>query len=209
MGIDIGGFIECHPWVSWPDDPRDIPWEAVVPLDCLYINRDYDAFGCLFGVMNFAGFRPVAADRGLPDDVSDTVRREHDETDWKPRFTTWIGWDEIQAIDWDEPAEHADVRLHEYHRTDDGQWPYHSKCTHSRESFEARGLPVPPLGAPLVVPEAGGVWTLGDVQYRAERLVRRDAVPAESLWRHLWKVMAVFGELHGPARCRLVVWFEN
>jgi len=28
--------------------------------------RDYDAIGCLFGVMNFAGFKPVAAERGLP-----------------------------------------------------------------------------------------------------------------------------------------------
>jgi hypothetical protein len=29
----------------------------------LYDTRDYDSFGCLFGVMNFAGFEPVAAER--------------------------------------------------------------------------------------------------------------------------------------------------
>ena len=39
-------------------------------LDQLYDTRDYDSFGCLFGVMNFAGFEPVAAERGLPEDVA-------------------------------------------------------------------------------------------------------------------------------------------
>lgn len=35
-------------------------------IDQLYDARDYDSFGCLFGVTNFAGFEPVAAERGLP-----------------------------------------------------------------------------------------------------------------------------------------------
>ncbi len=56
MGIDIHGFIEVRPWASWPDLPSEVPWEAAARLDCLNITRDYDAFGCLFGVMNFAGF---------------------------------------------------------------------------------------------------------------------------------------------------------
>jgi len=66
MAIDIDGFIEVRPWATWPDLPSEIPWEAAARLDCLNVTPDYDAFGCLFGVMNFAGFRPVAADRGPP-----------------------------------------------------------------------------------------------------------------------------------------------
>jgi len=38
-------------------------------LDLICMTRDCDAFGCLFGVMNFAGFRPVAVGRGLPADA--------------------------------------------------------------------------------------------------------------------------------------------
>jgi hypothetical protein len=32
----------------------------------LYDQTDYAAFGCLFGVRNYAGFQPLAPDRGLP-----------------------------------------------------------------------------------------------------------------------------------------------
>ena len=146
MGIDIEGFIECRPWGSWPDDPPEIPWEAAARLDCLNITRDYDAFGCLFGVQNFAGFRPLAADRGLPGDASDLVRQERQALYQPAKWTTWIGWDEVRAIDWDEPADHADARLHEYRRGEDGRWQYVSEASWSRAAFEAQGLPVPPPG---------------------------------------------------------------
>ncbi|MEV7233076.1 hypothetical protein AB0N06_03510 [Streptomyces sp. NPDC051020] len=60
MGTDIVDFIECR--ASWYEKGK--PWSAAV--DLLYMGRSYDAFGCLFGVRNRAGFRPLAAGRGLP-----------------------------------------------------------------------------------------------------------------------------------------------
>jgi hypothetical protein len=209
VGVDIDGFIEVRPWASWPDLPNELEWEATVRLDCLYVTPDYDAFGCLFGVMNYAGFRPVAADRGLPSDASEQTRRTFHDPHREGLWPTWIGWDEIQQVDWSEPAEHADARLHRYERNDTGQWVLRSKASWSREALEAQGVPVPPPGtAPNVWPD-GSVWTKGDVQFRAERLTRRDAIPDEGSWRPVWEVMAVLARLHGDENCRLVVWFNR
>jgi hypothetical protein len=208
VGVDIDGFIEVRPWASWPDLPDEIDWEPAVRLDCLYVTRDYDAFGCLFGIMNYAGFRPVAADRGLPSDAAEETRRAID-SDSGRRGPTWIGWDEIQRIDWNEQAEHADTRLHRYERNGDGRWVFRSKSSWSRDAFEAQGIPVPPPGTPPDVWPDGSVWTKGDVQFRAERLTRREAIPAEGSWRPVWDVMAVLARLHGNENCRLVVWFNG
>ncbi len=209
VGIDIHGFIECRPWVGPADEPHETQWEAAVRLDCLNITRDYDAFGCLFGVMNFAGFRPVAADRGLPADASELVHREHQALDPPPQWTTWVSSAQIAAVDWDEPAEQADARLHEYHRDETGQWRYQRKSSWSRAAFAAQGLPVPPPGTPPRPWPDGSTWTDGDRQFRAERLIRRTAVPAHGAWQPVWDVMAILSRLHGPDNCRLVVWFDG
>ncbi|MFL9684131.1 MULTISPECIES: hypothetical protein [Streptomyces] len=44
-------------------------------LGQVYGGCDYDAFGCLFGIKirNHAGFRPLAAGRGLPPETPDAV----------------------------------------------------------------------------------------------------------------------------------------
>jgi hypothetical protein len=65
VGVDISGVVEVRPWAAEPDLSSEVEWEAAISLDYLNISRDYDAFGCLFGVMNYAGFRPVAPARGL------------------------------------------------------------------------------------------------------------------------------------------------
>lgn len=208
VGIDINGFVEVRPWVSWPDLPEEIEWEAATRLDCLYVAPDYDAFGCLFGVMNYAGFRPLAAGRGVPSDASEQTRGTFHDPGTEGLWPTWIGWDEIRQVDWNEPAEHPDARLHRYERDDNGQWVLWGKATWSREDLEKQGVPVPPPGTPPVWQD-GSVWTKGDVQFRAERLTRRDAIPDDGSWRPVWEVMAVLARLHGDENCRLVVWFNR
>jgi hypothetical protein len=209
VGVDISGFIEIRAWVTRPDEPSAVGWEAAIPLDCLYTSRSYDAFGCLFGVKNFAGFRPVAAERGLPADVSAQVR-EHVAA-LEPvaaLWPTWVSWPEIQAVDWDEPAEHADARLHRYERVD-GLWKAAGKASWSPDVFEAQGIPAPPPGTyPAIWPE-GSEWTDGDVQFRAERLTRRDAVRVGDAWQPVWEAMGLLARLHGDQHCRLVVWFDR
>jgi hypothetical protein len=138
-GRHIDGLIEVRPWASWPDLPDEIEWEAAVRLDCLYVTRDYDAFGCLFGVMNYAGFRPVAADRGLPSDAADQTRRTFHDPDGRGLWPTWIGWQEIQQVDWSELAEHADGRLHRYERSDTGQRVLQGKASWSGKRLRPKG----------------------------------------------------------------------
>jgi hypothetical protein len=71
VGTDISGAIESRPICSYPPQyASGKGWEFAMSLDQIHDARDYDSFGCLFGVTNFAGFEPVAAERGLPGDVA-------------------------------------------------------------------------------------------------------------------------------------------
>lgn len=109
MGADIHGWVEVRYEYLDEFDGLNI-WYAIIKAGQL-LDRDYDAFGMLFGVRNRAGFVPVANHRGLPADASDEVR-EHGtppedagEDDWICYHSpTWITYAEIKAINWDESA---------------------------------------------------------------------------------------------------------
>jgi hypothetical protein len=124
MGVDISGMIECRPVSSSPGPA--VSWQYSIDLAQLYSGRNYDAFGCMFGVTNYAAFEPIAADRGLPADVSawtlDMSAR------WAFFSATWISWAQIAAIDWDEPALRPDARRHRNTRSDDGSWQLSGKA---------------------------------------------------------------------------------
>ena len=122
MGTDISGFVECRSW-RLHEDGEDTPWRAAIDLFFLNITRNYDAFGCLFGIRNYANFRPLATERGLPADASEAVRAELDRlSQWPDQAygTTWVSWAELVAIDWTEEAEAPDSRLHRYRQTPEG-----------------------------------------------------------------------------------------
>jgi hypothetical protein len=74
---------------------------GAMDLGPLYDETDYAAFGCLFGVRNYAGFRPLAPARGLPVDLSSAMRSqlgscvEAGELDG----ATWVSWAELASID--------------------------------------------------------------------------------------------------------------
>jgi hypothetical protein len=176
MGTDISGFIECRPWPQYSVN-RPIAWTNAIDLNLLYVDRDYDAFGCLFGAANFAGFEPVAAYRGLPGDVSPAARAAYESS--SPVFgATWIGWTEVVAIDWDEPAARPDSRIHEYRRDGNGDLTYTGKASWSAKFAEAAGLD-PGHANPGYDGHAwpeGSEWHTDEVTYRLERLHRRDAI---------------------------------
>ncbi|CAM5516474.1 hypothetical protein [Streptomyces aurantiogriseus] len=192
MGADVHGFVECRA-THRVLDPEDAGgWAAAIDLDLLYAGRSYDAFGCLFGVRNHAGFRPLAADRGLPDDVSAEARHAHDAWGRDAHSASWIGWAELSRVDWDEPAERVDERVHEYRRGADGGWILRGKA-----SKRLRDRP------------AETEWTEGDTLFRVTRTTRRDAVPQDGDWAPVWAVMRTLAAVHGEEHVRLVVWFDN
>ncbi|WP_141714930.1 hypothetical protein [Micromonospora rhizosphaerae] len=93
MSTDIYGFIEVvHPPASHPSYEGE-PWSPCMELCPLYADSDYLAFGCLFGVRNWIGWEPVAADRGLPAGVSTAVRADYDDiarADSAVHGSTWV-----------------------------------------------------------------------------------------------------------------------
>ncbi|WP_345943705.1 hypothetical protein [Streptomyces sp. SID3212] len=76
---------------------------GAIDLFVLSVGNAYDALACLFGVRNTFGFRPLAADRGLPEDTSDGVRADFSAYGGAAYVhgTTWISWAELSAADWD------------------------------------------------------------------------------------------------------------
>ncbi|MFB6888633.1 hypothetical protein ACFCX4_04865 [Kitasatospora sp. NPDC056327] len=205
MGTDISGFLEYRV----PRDGREPSWRAAHELGYLYGGRDYDAFGCLFGVRNYANFRPLAAGRGLPADLSAAVgariaelTERHGEDGL--HGITWITWAEVEAVDWDEPAERPDSRLHAYRRTPDGL-RMTGKAAWSRAFAEAVGLE---RGEVREWPE-GGEWLVGDTLYRSVTIRRRDAVTGTGEWQPVWRAMKELAAQHGDDNVRLVVWFDD
>lgn len=101
MSTDMVGFVEFE------EHPNH--WCAGILIDCIVIGH-YDAYGCLFGVKNYAEFRPIAANRGIPFNASMPVREDESQQDEHSYGHSWITWAEIQAIDWDEQGLDFDQR---------------------------------------------------------------------------------------------------
>jgi hypothetical protein len=110
MGTDIRGWIEVFEVF---DQPRDLSgaWRAAVRIDNI-VERNYGMFGSLFGVRNDYGFRPIAAERGVPFGISSDLVRYYempaDPADRGPDWAlspTWISQRELQSVDWQELGE--------------------------------------------------------------------------------------------------------
>lgn len=204
MGTDIYGVIECRPQFGLAVLRA---WAYAMDLGLIYMTRNYDAFGCLFGVMNLAGFDPVAAGRGLPADANPRTR--DGAAGLIPPFfgMTWIGWDEIEAIDWDQPAARPDARLYEYRRDHSGSWRFVSKGATS-ESFAAQLARTAGPATDGTWP-AGTEWLIGDKLHRSEVLSRTGAISPGSDWDRVWAVMSALASAHGAGNVRLVVWFDK
>ncbi len=105
MSTDISGMIECRPGARiWGLDDEDSVWGVGIDLYLLNQGNAYDGLACLFGVRNSYGFRPLAEDRGFPDDASDGLREEFAGYGGSPDVygTTWLTWAELNATDWQE-----------------------------------------------------------------------------------------------------------
>jgi hypothetical protein len=194
MGTDIHGWIECY-----TSDTNPESWIPVMDLFSLFPGRDYDAFACLFGVKNYVGFRPIAEDRGLPDDVSEKVREEFPVEDGYHSYT-WITCREIQEIDWEEESEVTDERIHQYLRNEQGELIYHSKAAWERDFAERVGYNQ--VDKTLSEQE----WDLGDVVYRREKLQRKEILP---IWQDTFQEMERLSHIYGADNVRLIVCFDS
>ncbi|MEU9777744.1 hypothetical protein [Streptomyces sp. NPDC047968] len=105
MSTDVSGVLECRPGARlWGLDYEDTVWEAGIDLFLLNRGNAYNGLACLFGIRNSFGFRPLAEDRGFPDDASEGLRREFADYGGPDSVygTTWVTWAELSAADWQE-----------------------------------------------------------------------------------------------------------
>ncbi|MFG6201416.1 hypothetical protein ACFKCF_54920, partial [Nonomuraea sp. JJY05] len=179
MGADIHGFIECRTWTPGLD-VGETAWCAAISLKML-VGRDYEAFDCLFGVRSSGHWRPVAADRGLPQDASETTKAGLAEWGEAAFGVTWLNWDEVTAIDWDEPALHP-TNVAQYRQLPDQRLELVHRSVWSRRFARASGvdtLTVDPHQVAVLWDE-GTEWKDRDTVFRVERATRRRAVPPGS-----------------------------
>jgi hypothetical protein len=206
VAIDLHGRVECR------TSPRSAPvatWRSAVDIAALRLPRDYDAFGCLFGVTNYAHFRPVAAERGLPTDASDDVVAAHAAAGRHAFGATWLSWPEVEAIDWDEPAEYPDSRIHRFSDGPDGTLVFAGKSSWNSDLARLLGVTIAEgVSGDRTWPE-GSEWRIGRTVYRSVRLRRRDAVPRDGGWQATWEIMSILARLHGQDAVRLVAWFDR
>ena len=182
MGTDIDGWVEVKSTTG--------NWRGVIKIQPL-LDRHYDMFSCLFGVKNYAGFVPVVEERGMPVDSSYQARFDH----WHlvSHSHTWIMWEEILNINWDEPAERLDRRVRHYRRNEDGEWQLYMKSlkpSFARFKFDKEEF-----------------FQDGDTLFKVERMTRGDALTSQ--WKFLFKFMETLGDRFGNGNVRLIVWFDS
>ncbi|MFI6154380.1 hypothetical protein ACIBCA_17045 [Kitasatospora sp. NPDC051170] len=211
MGTDVHGFVECHTWGPGLGI-GETAWQAAVDLALLGVGRDYPGFACLFGVGDIGDhWHPIAADRGLPADASAGARAGYAAWDGSAFGASWLGWQEVLAVDWDEPAIPRATHIARYRRQPDGTLTLAHRGDWSRGFARASGIDTRTVdpGAVGELWAEGTEWDAGTTLFRAERARRREAVPADGPWQPVWEVMRTLAGVHGERNVRLVVWFDE
>jgi hypothetical protein len=88
MGTDITGWVEVK---------RNEHWFGVIKINAL-VKRNYQMFDFLFSGRSDDYLAALASKRGIPDDCSPEVQTHIGYGEG--HSGTWIGWQEIQAVDW-------------------------------------------------------------------------------------------------------------
>ncbi|GAA2559308.1 hypothetical protein GCM10010435_33110 [Winogradskya consettensis] len=206
MSTDIYGVIEVYQ-LRPHDDPDDMePWTRAMDLYPLYPNNNYFAFGCLFGVRNWANWEPIAARRGLPGDVSDAVRTEFQSDagiDAAVGDQTWVSWAELKDLDMTVTPQCRGVLQ---------KWSAKGDCSYWRVDDEwpadiVTRYGVPPLG-PTPAQAPYGSWQVDDERLEYVSLSRLDALGPGTGWEHVFAVMRALAGRFGDDGVRIVAWFD-
>lgn len=94
MGCDIHSFAEKYDGIRW----RELGVEA-------FKDRNYGFFGWLAGVRNYSDMAPIAANRGLPVDASESVIRHYDEWGGDAHSPSWVSMSELLAVNYEQVVE--------------------------------------------------------------------------------------------------------
>jgi hypothetical protein len=176
-------------------------WSGLIRV-APFADRNYEVFSWLFGVRNHGEFAPLAAQRGLPEDVSEETKASYEAavTAYGREYhaPTWITWAEIDAIDWDE---RIDDRVLECKK---GQplvgWIEHWRARFVQEHPDRLPDPVEQL-------QPDAAWEHGEKAYVVVRTLRRDVL--DDSWVLLFRTMELLARKYGDDGVRMVVWFDG
>ncbi len=180
MSTGINGVVEIFQNGKW------------VEYDSIETPPYYDLFGCLFGVRNYAGFRPLFAFRGIPKDASEYTQLEMEEAE----DHSWVNFAELTTIDWEEPAVDFDERVHCFKLQPDGSEVYDFKCSYMTGLDEIRAE----------LQEKHVARLDENTICRIVRLKRADALGTPN-YRAIFEQLKGFSEQFGALQVRLVVGF--
>ncbi len=185
MGTDIHGYIEIR--------QDDGTWATRDDIS-EHVGRNYEMFGLLFDVRNYANYIPIAPFRGIPLDVSDAFRSTRWEDD--AHSDSWITYQEIAAIDWEHgQAPLAGQRISVRHV---------GASSPFMEFLGGSGL----SEEDYATLSRGETITRNGVSYCREVHTYNDALSSD--WFRLFERMKELSiQYGGPDRVRLVVWFDN
>ena len=189
MGCDIHGHVEIR---MYPDSSRDW-WLSVLNVGAL-ADRNYDLFGFLFGVRNYARFEPIAPFRGLPKNPSDTIKKEIDEWKNDAHSTSYLTLTELQSINWDDESPEEDQRVHVYHEDN------HEMSYKAMSSGDINFDVIKKFGTDNVLVKDG-------TTYKIEKIKNNDLIGPS--WQSIFDCMEVFGKTFGVENVRMVVYFDN
>lgn len=188
MGCDIHGWVEINPY---KDDPW---WSPCIEINSI-LGRNYDMFGLLFGVRNYATFNPIAENRGIPKNASSIVKNDIKEWGIDAHSASYLTFTEISGINWDAKSIEKDERIHEYRKTENGE-------EFSVKYSWGSGLE----GHEEELRETGRV-EIGDRVYKLEYETAKEALSSD--WKFLFELMEKLAERYGDSNVRLIVWFDN
>ena len=109
MGCDIHSYVESqNEDGSW----ERVRWEQQEQFDDGPFDwRSYAMYGFFADVRNYSAVPALAEPRGLPEDVTEWVRVEHEEMGWDAHSTSWFSVDELLAFDYDQEFEDRRVTI--------------------------------------------------------------------------------------------------
>lgn len=102
MGCDI----HLHVETKTPNG-----WREVESLCDFYNSRNYSLFYLLAGVRGPEDFEPISEPRGLPNDLSATVRLSVEGWECDAHSRTWFTLAELQAVDWSPTQSRFELDL--------------------------------------------------------------------------------------------------
>ncbi|MFI0980697.1 hypothetical protein ACH4SP_27260 [Streptomyces sp. NPDC021093] len=200
MGIDIDGAIEtCE---------ADGVWDVEFDLLDFALGRYREPWDVLFGYWGNPDVkRPLFAERGLPDNASESVRETGNE-DYQ-RNHTYVTWAEIAAVDWDAPISDglAWNWVGEWRPDATGRLVLHDVCGASPVAYQGEGeFEGHGMLAPREWPPGAEVRHGGSV-YRPVVLTPRMVMPDDGRWDRVWDAMRELAVRYGAENVRLVCWF--